>query len=264
MTTITSSATARRAVHPPMTTPACPVTHAEPQILLVDDHTVVREALAQVLLAAFPGARVAHAASGFEALQHLRARRPDVVVTDLTMPEMNGLQLTQRLCREHPGLGVVVLSMHDEHHYALRAYRAGARAYLSKDEPGARLVDAVRQVLAGGSYVTPEVAELLTRRMAMAPAREADRREGLLERLSDEEIELLRRLSAGEASADIAAAMHRSPKTVARYKTAMLDKLGLPSTAALIRFGIEQGLDAGRVARAQPVAPTTSAGPGGD
>ncbi len=211
------------------------------QVLLVDDHAVVREGLKFILETPAPDRRwaVTVASSGFEALERLRAAPADVVVLDLSMPGMSGLDLIRRIRDEFPRMRVLVLSMHTEDQYVLRAFRNGAHGYLGKDSAGAELVSAVRKVAQGGSYVTPDVAERVIQLFsgqAQAPDHSV---------LSDREMDVLRRFVSGQTPTDIARELHMSGKPVSTHKSRIQEKLQLPSFAAMIRYGIEHQLDGG-------------------
>ena len=206
-------------------------------LLLVDDHTIVREGLRRILEAAPEGFEIVEASSGHQALECLRRGAFGLAVVDLSMPGMSGLELIKRIKSEYPGLVVLVLSMHAEEQYALRAFRAGANGYVTKDSASAELVAAVRKVAAGGAYVTASLAERVVQQLngaTLAP-RHAQ--------LSDRELEVLQRIVAGQRPTEIAAALHLSVKTVSTHKSRIQDKLQLPNTAALIRYGLEHQLD---------------------
>jgi DNA-binding NarL/FixJ family response regulator len=208
-------------------------------LLLVDDHTIVREGLRRVLETASDAWQITEAGSGFQALQCLRERPFRMAIVDLSMPGMSGLELIKRIRAEFPGVAVLVLSMHAEEQYALRAFRAGARGYVTKDSASGELVAAVRKVASGGAYVTASLAERVVQQLNGAvPAPRHDQ-------LTDRELEVLQRLVAGQRPTEIAAALHLSVKTVSTHKSRIQEKLQLKSTAALIRYGLEHGLDKG-------------------
>ena len=212
------------------------------QILIVDDHAIVREGLVRILEGAARGWHVAEAATGFQALEWLRRNQAALAIVDLSMPGMSGLDLIARLRKEFPRLRVLVLSMHAEEQYALRAFQAGAHGYVTKDRAPSELVDAVAKVAAGGAYVTTSLAERVVQSLngAQAVPRHA--------KLSNRELDVLRRIVAGRRLSDIANELHLSIKTISTHKRRIQDKLELPSMAALIRYGMEQGLqDAGDV-----------------
>jgi two-component system, NarL family, invasion response regulator UvrY len=206
------------------------------RILIVDDHAIVREGLVRILEGTGRGWRVAEATSGFQALEWLRRNEAQLAIVDLSMPGMSGLDLIARLRKEFAQLRVLVLSMHAEEQYALRAFQAGAHGYVTKDRAPAELVDAVAKVAGGGAYVTASLAEQVVQALngAQAVPKHAH--------LSNRELEVLRRIVAGQRLSDIACDLHLSIKTISTHKRRIQDKLQLPSMAALIRYGMEHGL----------------------
>jgi DNA-binding NarL/FixJ family response regulator len=205
------------------------------RVLLADDHTLVREGLKQ-LLAATPDVTVAgEAGDGDAALALVRANAYDVAVLDLSMPGLSGIDLIKRVQLEQPGLRVLVLSMHGERQYAARALKAGAAGYLTKDSAPAQLVGAIRKIAAGGVHISETAAAQLIGRTSGAETAPH-------ERLSDREFEILRALVAGESVGDIAARLHLSVKTVSTHKTRILQKMGMQSTAELVRYAVQAGL----------------------
>ncbi|MDH4060776.1 MAG: response regulator transcription factor [Aquincola sp.] len=213
------------------------------RILIVDDHAVVREGLLRILEGTGHGWSVAEASTGFQALEWMRSHPVDLAIVDLSMPGMSGIDLIGRIRHEFAATRVLVLSMHAEEQYALRAFKAGAAGYVTKDRASAELVDAVAKVAAGGAYVTSSLAERVV--LQLNGTTDAPRHD----RLSNRELEVLRRIVAGERIGDIATALHLSIKTVSTHKRRIQDKLGLPSTAALVRYGMEQGLIADETLR---------------
>jgi len=205
-------------------------------LLLVDDHTIVREGVKRILEPLAPEWTVLEAATAFQALECLRREPVALAIVDLSMPGMSGLELIRRIKTEYPTVAVMVLSMHAEEQYAMRAFKAGANGYLTKDSAATELTMAVRKVAAGGAYVTASLAERVVQQLsgiARAPRHSE---------LSDRELDVLQRIVAGQRLTDIAEALHLSVKTVSTHKTRIQDKLQLPSTAALIRYGLEHGL----------------------
>ncbi|MDP3251825.1 MAG: response regulator transcription factor [Hydrogenophaga sp.] len=202
-------------------------------LLLVDDHTVVREGLKRLLDPQGNQWSITEAGTGFQALEYLRRERFDLVIADLSMPGMSGLDLIRRIKEGFPGVAVLVLTMHSEEQYALRAFQAGASGYVTKDCASDELVTAVRKVAAGGVFVTSVLAERVVQQL------NGRRPPSDLGVLSNRELEVMQRIVAGERMSDIAEALHLSIKTVSTHKTRILEKLQLDSTAALIRFGLE-------------------------
>jgi two-component system, NarL family, invasion response regulator UvrY len=203
------------------------------KVLLVDDHAIVRSGLGR-LLAALPGVRISEAATGREALAIVRAERPALVVLDLNLPGLGGLELLRRIMAEHPEARVVVLSMHAEALYATRALRAGAAGYLSKNASPEELLEAVRRVADGGRYVEAEIAQGLALHEAAGGQ--------LMERLSERDLEIMRLLGDGQGLSNIAAALGVSYKTVANTCSQIKAKLGVARTADLVRLSIDRGV----------------------
>ena len=206
------------------------------RVLLVDDHAIVREGLKRMLSATAPQWTTDEAADGHEALARLQQQRYDVAIIDISMPGMSGLDLLRRVRADHPLLRVLMLSMHTEELYAMRAFKAGANGYVTKDSSTRQLVEAVSKVVAGGTFVSAGLAE----RMVLAlNGASGDPRHA---QLSDREFDVLRRLAGGSRPSEIGAALHISTKTVSTHKTRIMERLLLPNTAALIRYAVEQGL----------------------
>jgi DNA-binding NarL/FixJ family response regulator len=211
--------------------------HVRLRLLLVDDHTVVREGLKRLLDPQAHQWSITEAGTGFQALECLRRESFDLVIADLSLPGMSGLDLIHRIKEGYPGVAVLVLTMHSEEQYAMRAFHAGASGYVTKDSASEELVAAVRKVASGGVFVTAVLAERVVQQLnGRRPASDI----GVL---SNRELEILQRIVAGERMVDIAGGLHLSIKTVSTHKTRILEKLQLDSTAALIRFGLEHQLD---------------------
>lgn len=206
------------------------------RILIVDDHAIVREGLKRILEATQEPWAVREASSGFQALEMMRSERIDLAIVDLSMPGMNGLELLRRAHAEFPGISLLVLSMNSEEQYAMRAFKAGAHGYITKDRAAQELVGAVRKAAGGGAYVSASMAERMVLQMGGTVSSPPHAQ------LSNRELEVLSRIVAGQRPTDIANALHLSVKTVSTHKTRILAKLQLPSMAALVRYGMEHGL----------------------
>jgi DNA-binding NarL/FixJ family response regulator len=204
------------------------------KILIVDDHPIVRDGLRR-LLADEPGIELRDAESGKQALALFRDDCPDLVIVDLNLPGFGGLELIKRLTLEKSAARILVLSMHDEPIYAMRALQAGAAGYVSKNAPPAQLLEAIRRVAEGRSYLGHELAQELALCKLRAPAHP-------LEDLSPRDLELLRLLAGGSSLQQIADALGISYKTVANNCTQMKAKLGARRTADLIRIAVKNDL----------------------
>lgn len=207
------------------------------RLLLVDDHTIVREGLKRVLNPAGNHWTLTEAVTGYQALELLREHEFDLALVDLSMPGMTGLELVRRIKTEFPGVRVLVLSMHAEEQYAMRAFKAGANGYVTKDIAATELVTAVRRVAAGGAYVTESLAERVVQQLNGT----SDAPRHML--LTDREFDVLRRVAAGQRLTEIGDALHLSVKTVSTHKTRIQEKLQVTSTAELIRYALENRID---------------------
>jgi len=203
------------------------------KILIVDDHAIVRDGLRR-MLATVQQVVVLEAATGREALLLARSERPDLVVLDLNLPGLGGLELITRMLAEDRTRKILVLSMHAEPLYATRALDAGATGYLSKNASPDELLDAVRKVAAGGRYVEADIAQAIALQGVAAGEP--------IGRLSTRDLEILRLLAAGKSLAEIAEALGVGYKTVANTCTQIKTKLGLSRTADLVRFSVEMGV----------------------
>ena len=200
------------------------------KLLLVDDHTVVREGVRR-LLALSVEATVVEAKTGREALSVFRAEKPEVVILDLNLPGSGGLDLLRRLLIEDPKTRVLIFSMHTTPLYVARALQAGARGYISKGAGAEELVDAIKQVMAGGRYVERDLAaDLAVNVLGSGESGKA---------LSARELDIMRLLAKGKGLADIADALGISYKTVANTCTAIKHKLLVERTSDLIRVAVE-------------------------
>ena len=207
------------------------------RIVLADDHAIVREGLKRIVGDAGDFEVAGEAADGTEVMQVVRATDFDVLVLDLSMPGRSGMELIKLVKAEKPRLRILVLSMHQETQYAVRAIKSGASGYLTKESAPAQLEQAIRKIAGGGAYISPEVAEQLALG-AMPGANEALPHESL----SDREFEVFRLLIAGDAVTDIAGKLNVSVKTVSTHKANLMHKLGLSNQTALVRYALKHGL----------------------
>lgn len=208
-------------------------------IVLVDDHQVVREGLRR-LLEAEPGfAVVGEVASGLEAVPLAEQLRPHVLITDMMMPGIGGVETARQVTKRSPGTRVVILSMHTAEPLVLEALQAGAWAYVPKDAPGRELVTAIREVSAGRRYLSPPLsATMIEAYLHGAGNRPAEP----YDTLTDRERVVLQLSAQGASSKEIARHLGISPRTAETHRGNLMRKLGLQNRAALIRFALERGL----------------------
>jgi DNA-binding NarL/FixJ family response regulator len=204
--------------------------------LIVDDHKLVREGLIQILNDTRDISVVGEASNGREALDKLRQLPSDVVLLDISMPEMDGMAGIQAIKQEQPRVAILVLSMYPEDQYAVRSLRAGAAGYLTKASASEELITAIRQVASGGRYITRSLAEQLAHDLGSG-AHTAG-----LAALSNRELQTTRLIVAGKSTKEIAAEISLSAKTVSTYRARVLTKLGVHSTAELVRYAVENHL----------------------
>ena len=209
------------------------------RILLADDHALVREGVRRVLEEDPDFEVVAEAADGEEAMALAREHRPDVAVVDISMPNASGFEVTARLQAEVTSTRVLILSMHDDVEYVMRAVRAGARGYLLKDEAGpSQLREAVRAVHSGSSFFTSEVAARLA-----AGLRGDDEQQGPgVAVLTARELDVLKGIAAGSSNKQIAADLGISRRTVESHRESLMRKLDIRTVAGLTRFALDAGL----------------------
>lgn len=207
------------------------------RILLVDDHPVVRQGIRAILMERLKGAVVGEAADAGSALRQVRDGDWDVVVADISLPTMSGLDLIKELRRTSPNMPTVVLSMHPAAQFARRALKAGAAAYLTKDSAPDELVAAIDEARRGRRYVGRDLHDVpshwSTRSVRLRLAHEG---------LSDREYQTLRMLGSGQSTSDIARDLGLSPKTISTYRMRVLEKLGMRTNAELMRYAIENSL----------------------
>lgn len=205
------------------------------RVLLVDDHEVVRKGIRSILEDRCAPIEITEAGSGDAALAALE-QACDAVFLDLSMPGRSGIDLLSEIKHRHPRLPVLILSLHGEEQFALRALRAGAAGYLTKAAAPEQLVTAFEKIVRGGKYITETLAERL------AATAGGDHGGAPHERLSDREFEVMRGIASGESVSEIATRMHLSVKTVSTYRTRLLEKMGMTTNSELTRYAIQNGL----------------------
>jgi DNA-binding NarL/FixJ family response regulator len=205
-------------------------------VLVADDHAIIRDGLRKILADTSDLQVAGEAADGHATLQQVRARDWGLVVLDMSMPGRNGLELIKLLKGERPRMPILVFSMHPEEQYAVRAIRAGASGYLSKETDGDLLLPAMRKVAAGGTYVSDKVASLLATdhsRLTEQP---------LHTLLSDREYDVFNRIVRGQSLTEIADELSLSIKTVSTHKAHILTKMSMSNHVELVRYAIAHGL----------------------
>ena len=206
-------------------------------VLLVDDHTLVREGLKRIIADSNLFSVVAEAADGNEALQRLRAQAIELVLLDLSMPGRSGVELVKQIKLEFPNLRILVLTMHEEDQYAVRAIRAGASGYLTKDTASASLILAMEKIARGGMYISALLAEQLALNLQSNENTEQPHK-----LLSDREFQVFLALVEGNAVGEIAANLNLSIKTISTHKAHLLKKMQAQSVAELVRYAITHAL----------------------
>lgn len=206
------------------------------RILLADDHAMFRSGLRRILEAEFPGLSVGEAATTDELLAEVERQPWDVLLLDISMAGQNALNVLPTVKERRPRLPVVVLSMYGERQFVIRALRAGASAYLTKERAPEELLRAIRSVLAGRRYVAEDLAAQLADHLAGGGA--GDPHEGL----SPRELEIFLLLASARSVSEIAAQLKLSVKTVSTYRTRILEKMGLRSNAELMQYAVRHGL----------------------
>ncbi|HNU84261.1 MAG: response regulator transcription factor [Pseudomonadota bacterium] len=207
-------------------------------VFLVDDHTIVRDGLRYLLEAQKNIRVVGEAPDGREAIRKVKRLRPDIVIMDILMAGLNGIEAAGQICRECPATRVIMLSMQSSSESIVRALKAGASGYLLKESAGRELVNAIHEVHAGRRYLSPKVSE----QVIGACLNRAEEMRDPLATLSRREREVLQLVVEGRTSAEIADTLFLSVKTVETYRSRLMQKLGIRDIPALIKFAIQHGL----------------------
>ncbi|MGD9249614.1 MAG: response regulator transcription factor [Desulfobacterales bacterium] len=205
-------------------------------VVIADDHPIVRAGLKQIITEEADIAVAGEASNGLELLNLVRQHEYDVILLDLTMPGMDGLDVLKQLRIEKPRLPVVILTIHPESQYALRILKAGASGYLTKASADEELIGAIRKVHRGGKYISPSLAEKI------AFALDEDASKPPHETLSDREYQVLCLIGSGKTVSQIADALALSVKTVSTYRARILEKMHLQNNAELIHYAVQNGL----------------------
>ena len=207
------------------------------KVLLADDHSIVRAGLRRIVEESGDMEVIAEAADGKETVRLVRETAPDVAVVDISMPGLDGLEVVSQLRGVCPGLPILILTMHEEGQYVVRAIQAGAMGYMTKQSAPEQLLKAIRKIHEGSRYLTDEAAEILALRIAKGTGEQSP-----LDSLSMRELQVMRRLAMGHTNREIADAYSISIKTVDTYRLRLLKKLNLRNNAELSRFAMQNRL----------------------
>ena len=206
-------------------------------VLLVDDHTIVREGLKRIINETNGMKVISEAENGQKAMELIWAEKPfDIVVLDISLPGKNGLEVLKEIKNHNPELPVLMLSMHAEDQYAIRALKAGAAGYMTKESASLTLVDSIRKVKNGGKIISDELAELLATNLTNKKAGQPHKQ------LSDREFQVLVLFAEGQTVIQISQSLNLSDKTISTYRTRILQKMQMKTNAELIRYGISNNL----------------------
>jgi len=209
------------------------------KVLLADDHQIVRDGLHNLLEKDAGIKVVGEAVDGREAVQLVRKLVPDVVIMDIAMPDLNGIEATRQVVTEHPGVKVIALSMHSDKRFASEMLKAGASAYLLKDSAFEELITAIQTVMNGKVYISPGVAGAVVETLKLRPGKPES---SVFSLLTDREREVLQLIAEGRNTKEIASFLHLSIKTVETHRTNIMTKLDMHSIADLTKYAIREGL----------------------
>jgi DNA-binding NarL/FixJ family response regulator len=211
------------------------------QVLLVDDHKIMRDGIKAILQRGGEFLVVGEAENGADAVQVSRKAHPDIVLMDIGLPGLNGIEATAEIVRHCPRTKVIILSMYDDEHSVVSAIRSGARAFVLKKASDSDLLDALRAVGKGGSYLSPQVSDRLLSRIQRGDL-ESKSPSAVLEELSPRELQVMRLAAEGKTSKEIAAILDLGLQTVRSYRKTMMKKLGVSNVAGLTQLALAAGL----------------------
>lgn len=207
------------------------------RMLIVDDHPVFRHGIAQLISKKLPDITICGEAENAQgALEALRTFRPEVALLDVSMPGTNGIELIKLMLAEQPRLIILILSVHDESLFALRALRAGAKGYVTKQQAMDNVVEALRKVMDGGTYVSPQFGEKLVFKAIQGSDGDLG---SPIENLSDRELEVLQLFGRSKSTREIAETLHLSAKTIETHRTHIKEKLGFKTAEEMVKFAVE-------------------------
>lgn len=211
------------------------------RIVLCDDHQIIREGLRSLLEKQPDMAVVGEALNGLGAIKLVADKKPDIVVLDIAMPEMNGIAAARRIFTDHPKVKILALSMHSDHHFVTEMLEAGASGYMLKDSAFGELTIAIRTIISGGLFISPNIAGNVLEEFARRanPGHQSQRR---ISQLSHREKEILQLISEGHSTKEIATKINVSVKTVETHRQHIMQKVGVHNVAALTKYAVREGL----------------------
>ena len=212
-----------------------------PSVLLVDDHKIMRDGIRAILTRTSEFSVIGEAENSEDALESCRSLRPDIILMDIGLPGLNGIETTTEILRRFPQAKVMILSMYDDEHSVVSAIRSGARAFVLKKASEIDLLDALRTVAKGGSYLSPQVSDRLLHRIQRGEM-DASPASGAIEGLSPRELQVLRLVAEGKTSKEIAALLDLGLQTVRSYRKTMMKKLGVNNVASLTQLALAAGV----------------------
>jgi two-component system, NarL family, invasion response regulator UvrY len=206
------------------------------RILVADDHSIVREGIIKALSVNFPGAEFGEASNAAEVMKKVNESKWSLVILDISMPGRNGMDVLKEIKAAFPEIKVIIFSMHPEDQFAVRAIKAGAAAYLTKDIPTKKLAEAIERILRGERYLTPSLTDLITNEI-LEP-----RTKPVHEILSDREYQVFLYIASGKSISDIAAELSLSVKTISVYRANIIKKMKLKNNAEIVHYAFKQNL----------------------
>ena len=207
-------------------------------VLIADDHRLVRDGLKTIIDSSNDIHVVGEASNGLEVLKKVEELQPNVVLLDISMPKLNGMEAARRIRKEHPETKILILTMHEEEEYSLKMVRIGVSGYLLKDSTALEVMEAIRSVYSGKAFFSPQIAKVIAESYREAVAGKEDP----YERLNDREREVLQLITEGHTNKEIGGLLFISPKTVDNHRTNLMRKLDIHSTADLVRWATKRGL----------------------
>ena len=207
-------------------------------VLIADDHRLFRDGLVKILENCNDIQVVGEASDGLEALKKVEQLKPQIVLLDLSMPKLSGLEVARRLKKEHPNIKIVILTMHEEEEYTLKMIKAGVSGYMLKDSAAHDVINAIRTTYEGKAFFSPHVSKILAESYRDITSKEEDP----YERLNDREREVLQLILEGNTNKEIATTLFLSPKTVDNHRTNLMRKLNVHSVSELMRWAAQKGI----------------------